>query len=176
VNCRPLKPSPRSICPAAPYPTGVHIPGIPPPAKFATEPFGGSPGNSYTWVELRDNLTVSLLQARLIELNLPINVEVGTRDWPVRCGICSRHAGIGRARRKSSKPAAAFRYFGLALFPALSPDGPPWPTAAVHLSNIADGGAFTTLLAKRKRLAAIHDGHCGEKRKNTGHTRLPGIE
>src|SRR5271155_2431239 len=39
VNCRPLKPSPRSICPAAPYPTGVHIPGIPPPAKFATEPY-----------------------------------------------------------------------------------------------------------------------------------------
>src|ERR1700677_1976244 len=38
VNCRPLKPSPRSICPAAPYPTRVHIPGIPPPAKFATEP------------------------------------------------------------------------------------------------------------------------------------------
>src|ERR1700722_4239850 len=38
VNCRPLKPSPQSICPAAPYPTGVHIPGIPPPAKFATEP------------------------------------------------------------------------------------------------------------------------------------------
>jgi hypothetical protein len=33
-----LKPSPRSIGPAAPYPTGVHIPGIPPPAKFATEP------------------------------------------------------------------------------------------------------------------------------------------
>src|ERR1700722_4381572 len=41
VNCRPLKPSPRSICPAAPYPTGVHIPGIPPPAKFATEPSKG---------------------------------------------------------------------------------------------------------------------------------------
>src|SRR5271167_2538745 len=40
VNCRPLKPSPRSIRPAAPYPTGVHIPGIPPPAKFATEPCG----------------------------------------------------------------------------------------------------------------------------------------
>src|SRR5271167_1614555 len=38
VNCRPLKPSPQSICPAVPYPTGVHIPGIPPPAKFATEP------------------------------------------------------------------------------------------------------------------------------------------
>jgi hypothetical protein len=43
------------------------------------EEFGGSPGNSYTWVELRDDLTVSLLQARLIELNLPINVAVGTR-------------------------------------------------------------------------------------------------
>ena len=34
----------------------------------------------YTWVELHDDLTVSLLQARLIELNLPINVAVGTRD------------------------------------------------------------------------------------------------
>jgi hypothetical protein len=44
------------------------------------EEFGGSPGNSYTWVELRDDLTVSLLQARLIELNRPINVAVGTRD------------------------------------------------------------------------------------------------
>ena len=44
------------------------------------EQFGGSPGNSYTWVELRDDLTVSLLQARLIELNLPIDVVVGTRD------------------------------------------------------------------------------------------------
>jgi hypothetical protein len=44
------------------------------------EEFGGSPGNSYTWVELRDDLSVSLLQARLIELDLPINVAVGTRD------------------------------------------------------------------------------------------------
>jgi hypothetical protein len=44
------------------------------------EAFGGFSGNSYTWVELRDDLTVSLLQARLIELNLPINVAVGTRD------------------------------------------------------------------------------------------------
>jgi hypothetical protein len=44
------------------------------------EEFGGSPGNSYTWVELHDDLTVSLLQARLIELNLPIDVEIGTRD------------------------------------------------------------------------------------------------
>jgi hypothetical protein len=38
--------------------------------------FGGAPGNSYTWVELKDDVTVSLLQARLIELNLPIDVEV----------------------------------------------------------------------------------------------------
>ena len=44
------------------------------------EEFGGSPCNSYTWVELHDDLTVSLLQARLIELNLPISVEIGTRD------------------------------------------------------------------------------------------------
>jgi len=42
--------------------------------------FGGSPGNSYTWVELHDDLTVSLLQARLIELNLPIDIAIGTRD------------------------------------------------------------------------------------------------
>jgi hypothetical protein len=48
--------------------------------QITFEQFGGSPGNSYTWVELRDDLTVSLLQARLIELNLPINVAVGTRD------------------------------------------------------------------------------------------------
>ena len=37
----------------------------------------GAPGNSYTWVELKDDLTVSLLQARLIELNLPIDVKLG---------------------------------------------------------------------------------------------------
>jgi hypothetical protein len=48
--------------------------------QITFEQFGGSSGNSYTWVELRDDLTVSLLQARLIELNLPINVAVGTRD------------------------------------------------------------------------------------------------
>jgi hypothetical protein len=44
------------------------------------EEFGGSPGNSYTWVEPHDDLTVSLLQARLIEVNLAINVVVGTRE------------------------------------------------------------------------------------------------
>ena len=48
--------------------------------QITFEQFGGSSGNSYTWVELRDDLTVSLLQARLIELNLPINVAVGARD------------------------------------------------------------------------------------------------
>jgi hypothetical protein len=37
---------------------------------------GGAPGNSYTWVDLKDDVTVSLLQARLIELNLPIDVQV----------------------------------------------------------------------------------------------------
>jgi hypothetical protein len=41
------------------------------------EAFGGAPGFSYHWVELKDDLTASLLQARLIELNLPITVEVG---------------------------------------------------------------------------------------------------
>jgi hypothetical protein len=41
------------------------------------EAFGGAPGNSYHWVDLKDDLSVSLLQARLIELNLPINVKVG---------------------------------------------------------------------------------------------------
>jgi hypothetical protein len=48
--------------------------------QIILEEFGGSPGNSYTWVELHDDLTVSLLQARLIELNLPIDVAIGTRD------------------------------------------------------------------------------------------------
>ena len=38
----------------------------------------GAPLVSLTlWVDLKDDLTVSLLQARLIELNLPINVKVG---------------------------------------------------------------------------------------------------
>jgi hypothetical protein len=41
------------------------------------EDMGGSPGNSYHWVDLKDDLTVSLLQARLIELELPIRIEIG---------------------------------------------------------------------------------------------------
>jgi hypothetical protein len=41
------------------------------------EEFGGGPGNGYTWVELGDDLTASLLQQRLIELGIPINVAVG---------------------------------------------------------------------------------------------------
>lgn len=36
----------------------------------------GRPGFDYTWVELKDDVTVSVLQARLIELNLPIDVQV----------------------------------------------------------------------------------------------------
>jgi hypothetical protein len=40
----------------------------------------GAPGFIYHWVELKDDLTVSLLQARLIELNLPINVKIAT-SW-----------------------------------------------------------------------------------------------
>jgi hypothetical protein len=38
---------------------------------------GGSPCNSYSSVQLKDDLTVSLLQARLIELNLPIKIRSG---------------------------------------------------------------------------------------------------
>jgi hypothetical protein len=41
------------------------------------ESFGSGPGNSYHWVDLKDDLTVSLLQARLIELNLPIRIVIG---------------------------------------------------------------------------------------------------
>jgi hypothetical protein len=41
------------------------------------EDMGGGPGNSYHWVDLKDDLTVSLLQARLIELELPIRIEIG---------------------------------------------------------------------------------------------------
>jgi hypothetical protein len=36
---------------------------------------GGSPSNTYSSVWLKDDLTVSLLQARLIELNLPIKIR-----------------------------------------------------------------------------------------------------
>jgi hypothetical protein len=43
------------------------------------EEFGGGPGTGYTWVELKDDLTASLLQARLIELRLPIDLEIGLR-------------------------------------------------------------------------------------------------
>ena len=41
---------------------------------------GGAPGFPYHWAELKDDLTVSLLQARLIELNLPINVKIAA-SW-----------------------------------------------------------------------------------------------
>jgi hypothetical protein len=38
--------------------------------------FGRIPGNSYTGIELKDDLPVSLLWARLIELNLPSSDEL----------------------------------------------------------------------------------------------------
>jgi hypothetical protein len=47
------------------------------------EAFGGAPGNSHAWVELKDDLTVSLLRARLIELGLPIDVKVGSALGPL---------------------------------------------------------------------------------------------
>jgi hypothetical protein len=40
--------------------------------------FGGVQAVSYSSVQLKDDLTVSLLQARLIELNLPIKLKVAT--------------------------------------------------------------------------------------------------
>lgn len=39
--------------------------------------WGGHPGSCERWVDLKDDLTVSLLQARLIERELPIKVVVG---------------------------------------------------------------------------------------------------
>ena len=45
--------------------------------ELVFDQLGGGPSNAYTGVHLKDNLTVSLLQARLMELNLPINVRVG---------------------------------------------------------------------------------------------------
>jgi hypothetical protein len=47
--------------------------------KIIFEEFSGAPGKSCTRGELKDDLTVSLQQSRLIDLNLPINVEVGVR-------------------------------------------------------------------------------------------------
>jgi hypothetical protein len=39
--------------------------------------WGGHPGSCARWVDLRDDLTVSLLQARLIELSHPIKIVIG---------------------------------------------------------------------------------------------------
>jgi hypothetical protein len=39
--------------------------------------WGGHPGSSERWVDLRDDLTVSLLQARLVEERLPIRLQIG---------------------------------------------------------------------------------------------------
>ena len=40
------------------------------PTFFPRKTNDAGPGNSYTWVDLEDDLTVSLLQGRLIERNL----------------------------------------------------------------------------------------------------------
>jgi hypothetical protein len=72
--------------------------------------FGGGPDNSYTWVELKDDLTVSLLQARLIELKVPINVEVSGSlrvlpDGRVR-GKRRPIAAVSPARSESARVTA----------------------------------------------------------------------
>jgi hypothetical protein len=59
------------------------------------EEFGGAPHSSYTGVELKDDLTVSLLQARLIELNLPINVVVGRLE-----DICAAVSTLDRPTQR----------------------------------------------------------------------------
>jgi hypothetical protein len=40
--------------------------------------WGGHPGSCERWVDLKDDLTVSILQARLIERDLPIKLVVGS--------------------------------------------------------------------------------------------------
>jgi len=45
--------------------------------ELVFDELGGSPCNVYKSVHLKDDLTASLLQARLVELNLPIKVKVG---------------------------------------------------------------------------------------------------
>lgn len=43
---------------------------------FFTE-WGGHPGSNERWVDLKNDLSVSILQARLIERDLPIKVRAG---------------------------------------------------------------------------------------------------
>jgi hypothetical protein len=40
--------------------------------------WGGHPGSSERWVDLKDDLSVSILQARLIERDLPIKLVLGS--------------------------------------------------------------------------------------------------
>ena len=40
--------------------------------------WGGHPGSSERWVDLKDDLSVSVLQARLIERDLPIKLALGS--------------------------------------------------------------------------------------------------
>ena len=75
-----LRRTPGQGAPPAQGPRGHSGSALRQTGQIIFQEFGGSPGNSYTWVELHDDLTVSLLQARLIELNLRIDVAIGTRD------------------------------------------------------------------------------------------------
>ena len=45
--------------------------------RIAFTEWGGHPGSSERWVDLRDDLTASLLQARIIERELPIRLRIG---------------------------------------------------------------------------------------------------
>ena len=60
---------------------------------------GGHPGSSAHWVDLQDDLTVSLLQARLIELNLPIKIVVaGASERRKRAHYAGQRLGAAHGR------------------------------------------------------------------------------
>jgi hypothetical protein len=52
-----------------------HVPGRVPHLEFN---IGGHPGDSSFWVDAKDELSLSLLQARLIDLKIPIRIAQGT--------------------------------------------------------------------------------------------------
>ena len=51
-----------------------------PAARLATSssPAGAVPGSSERWVDLKDDLSVSVLQARFVERDLPIKLDIGS--------------------------------------------------------------------------------------------------
>jgi hypothetical protein len=55
---------------------GARLGRKPKPTPLAFVEGGWHPGNCERWVEVRDDLSLSLLQASLIELNRPIRVVV----------------------------------------------------------------------------------------------------